>query len=97
MNHSKLGRQPDHILLLTLLVSYDRYQIRPRRIFHDEIKQTATGQVYNLGSHLIDQVVSLFGRPNSVTGMVENIREIGEPEVDDSVSDILSMKLRMSG
>ena len=44
------------------------------------------GQVYNLGSHLIDQAVALFGRPDSVTGFVSNVRGLGNPNVDDTVS-----------
>ena len=44
------------------------------------------GLVYDLGVHLIDQVVSLFGKPAKVTGFIENVRGIGHPDVDDAVS-----------
>ena len=41
--------------------------------------------MYDLGTHIIDQVVSLFGKPEKVTGFVENLRGLGDPSVDDSV------------
>ena len=44
------------------------------------------GQLYDLGTHLLDQVVSLFGKPTTVTGFVENIRGVGDPDVSDNVS-----------
>lgn len=65
--------------------SYDRYQTKLKGTWKDE-NLPGAGQVYNLGSHLIDQAIALFGRPTSVTGMVENVRDIGDPDIDDSVS-----------
>lgn len=67
------------------LISYDRYRHELKGDWK-EAKLPGAGQVYNLGSHLIDQVVSLFGRPDKVTGFVENVRGLGDPEVDDSVN-----------
>ena len=46
------------------------------------IKQTKS----LLGPHLIDQVLQLFGRPNRITGFIQNIRGFGGPEVDDTVN-----------
>lgn len=45
-----------------------------------------TGLTYDLGSHLVDQVLVLFGRPSSVTAFIENIRGIGDARIDDCVS-----------
>ena len=45
----------------------------------------AAGQIYDLGSHLIDQALVLFGRPESLTAFKQNTRGIGHPDVDDSV------------
>lgn len=45
----------------------------------------AAGQTYDLGTHLIDQALTLFGKPKSVTAFIENVRGVGSPEVDDSV------------
>lgn len=38
--------------------------------------QPANGQLYDLGSHLIDQVYHLFGAPKSVTGFVQ-VQKVG--------------------
>lgn len=64
--------------------SFDRYRNVLKGTWRDEPKPAA-GQTFDLGAHLIDQVVTLFGRPKSVTAFIENIRGIGSPEVDDSV------------
>nr|GAT54013.1 NAD binding rossmann fold [Mycena chlorophos] len=42
------------------------------------------GLVYDLGTHLLDQSVALFGRPNRLTAFVANSRGIGHPDVPDS-------------
>lgn len=41
------------------------------------------GMLWDLGSHLVDQVVTLFGPPQSVTGFVRNQRGQGPEDVDD--------------
>lgn len=45
----------------------------------------AGGSTYNLGSHLIDQALNLFGRPSRLTAFIQNSRLIGDMNVDDSV------------
>ncbi|KZO96744.1 NAD binding Rossmann fold oxidoreductase [Calocera viscosa TUFC12733] len=45
---------------------------------------TGSGISYGLGTHLLDQVIALFGKPKSVTAMLINARGIGHPEVEDS-------------
>lgn len=42
------------------------------------------GAIFDLGSHLIDQALYLFGKPQKITGLVRNSRNIGNTEVDDS-------------
>ncbi|PPQ77371.1 hypothetical protein CVT25_010953 [Psilocybe cyanescens] len=42
------------------------------------------GLTYDLGSHLIDQTLCLFGRPDRITAFIQNLRGIGSPDVDDS-------------
>lgn len=69
------------------MLSYDRY----RTVLKGDWKEAnipGAGQVYNLGSHIIDQAVALLGRPEKVTGFVENLRGLGDPNVDDSVCTI---------
>ena len=45
----------------------------------------AAGSTYNIGSHLIDQALNLFGRPSRITAFIENLRQIGNTSVNDSV------------
>jgi len=74
--------------LIELESHYDRY----RPVLKGDWKEAnipGAGQVYNLGSHLIDQVVALLGRPGKVTGFIENLRGLGDPDVDDSFTIVL--------
>ena len=48
----------------------------------------ANGQTYDLGAHVIDQSLVLFGRPARISAQIENIRGLGSPEVDDNVSPL---------
>ncbi|GAA5926349.1 uncharacterized protein JCM15063_000251 [Sporobolomyces koalae] len=43
-----------------------------------------SGLAYDLGSHLVDQLVDLFGPPDRVTARLINSRLIGNPSVPDS-------------
>ncbi|KAI0033792.1 NAD-P-binding protein [Vararia minispora EC-137] len=67
---------------------FDRYRAVLKGTWKDDAKPAA-GQLFDLGSHLIDQALTLFGRPATVTAITENIRGIGSPEVDDSFTVIL--------
>ena len=49
------------------------------------------GTVYDLGSHLIDQVVAIFGLPARITGFVGSQRA-GEAKIDDSFTVLLHYK-----
>ena len=64
--------------------SLDRYRGALKGTWKD-VAGPACGQTYDLGSHLIDQTLVLFGRPKSITALIENARNIGDPDVDDSV------------
>jgi predicted dehydrogenase len=68
----------------TQSLSFDRYRTALKGTWKDEAGP-ASGQTYDLGSHLIDQALALFGRPKSITAFIENTRNIGDPDVDDSV------------
>lgn len=48
------------------------------------------GMLWDLGSHLIDQALFLFGPPQTVTGFVRNQRQQGAKAVDDDWLAILS-------
>jgi predicted dehydrogenase len=69
---------------------FDRYRnfIQPNT--WKEESSTGTGTLYNLGSHLIDQVLVLFGLPESVTADIRNVRE--DTQVDDFFEVILHYK-----
>jgi len=66
----------------------DRHRTALKGTWKDEAGP-ASGQTYDLGSHLIDQALVLFGRPKSITSFIENARNIGDPDVDDSFTIIL--------
>lgn len=63
---------------------FDRYRTELKGTWKDE-PLSAAGQIYDLGAHLIDQALVLFGRPKSLTAFKQNARGIGHPDVDDSV------------
>jgi len=67
---------------------FDRYRTALKGTWKDGAGP-ASGQTYDLGSHLIDQALVLFGRPKSITAFIENARNIGDPDVDDSFTIIL--------
>ena len=52
----------------------------------------AAGSTYNIGSHLIDQALNLFGRPSRLTAFIQNSRLIGNMNVDDSVCRVVLIK-----
>lgn len=81
---SELGITSVHSNFDTETFSYDRYRATQKGNWK-EAKLAGTGQIYDLGTHIIDQVVSLFGKPDKVTGFLENVRGLGHPEVDDNV------------
>ncbi|KAH7929495.1 NAD(P)-binding protein [Leucogyrophana mollusca] len=64
--------------LLEFESHYDRYRPGIRSSWKD-----SAGSVYDLGSHLLDQALKLFGRPSKITAFIQNIRGVTKPEVDD--------------
>ncbi|KAF8665592.1 hypothetical protein AX16_000049 [Volvariella volvacea WC 439] len=62
---------------------FDRFRLGLKGTWKDKLLPAA-GQTYDLGSHLIDQALTLFGRPHSITAFIQNIRGVGHPDVDDS-------------
>lgn len=49
----------------------------------------AGGAIYDLGTHLLDQVVYLFGLPQQVTGFVGSQREVNPTGFEDSFTVLL--------
>ena len=57
-------------------IHYDRYSVDLSPKKHKEIPGPAVGIVYDLGSHLIDQALQLFGMPQAVFGDIATRRPV---------------------
>jgi len=71
--------------LLGRLVSFESHFDRFRNYIQDSWKEQdslGTGTLYNLGSHMIDQALQLFGMPRSLYAVVRGLRT--DSQVDDS-------------
>jgi len=62
-------------------IHFDRYKEELSPKAHKEIPGPGTGTLYDLGSHLIDQALQLFGWPRAVFADVDVVRNISK--VDD--------------
>ncbi len=60
---------------------YDRYKDELSPKLHKEVPGPGTGSLYDLGSHLIDQTLHLFGMPEAVFADIRIARAISK--VDD--------------
>jgi scyllo-inositol 2-dehydrogenase (NADP+) len=60
---------------------FDRYSENLSPKVHKEIPGPGTGSLYDLGSHLIDQALQLFGMPDAVFADIHIIRPVSK--VDD--------------
>jgi scyllo-inositol 2-dehydrogenase (NADP+) len=60
---------------------YDRYRYGIQSGSWKERADSGAGVLYNLGAHMIDQVLMLFGLPEAVTALVRQVRT--RTEVDD--------------
>lgn len=62
-------------------IHFDRYKVELSPKQHKEVPQPGTGVLYDLGSHLIDQALVLFGMPQRVFADIRTVRPISK--VDD--------------
>jgi predicted dehydrogenase len=53
---------------------YDRYEKNLSAKAHKEVAQLGTGVIYDLGPHLIDQAICLFGKPERVFAVLRTHR-----------------------
>jgi predicted dehydrogenase len=81
--------------LVSFESSYDRFRNYIAKNTWKEEKGVASGLVYNLGSHLIDQALVLFGMPNSVTATIGTQRQSGQ--IDDFFDITLDYQARNQG
>jgi len=71
---------------------FDRFRPIAKGGWREEVDpdEEGGGMLWDLGAHLVDQVVSLFGPPQTVFGIVRNQRGQGNTAVDDDWISILS-------
>jgi len=68
---------------------FDRHRPDPPADNWKAHQSPGTGAVYDLGTHLMDQVVDLFGLPKRVTGFVGSQRAINTTGLEDSCTVLL--------
>jgi len=77
---------------------FDRYKEDVSAKPHKEIPGPATGALYDLGSHIIDQALQLFGMPQSVFADIRTMRTVSR--VDDYFEVLLyypNLRVRLHG
>jgi predicted dehydrogenase len=71
ISSGKVGRA------VTLESRFDRYRPDPKPGAWRE-EEEGGGQLYDIGPHLIDQALTLFGRPSTLTANIRHDRNIGK-------------------
>jgi predicted dehydrogenase len=61
--------------LVTFESHFDRYRPMPRENTWKEAENPANGMLFDLGPHLVDQAMALFGPPKTVTASVRTDRD----------------------
>ena len=61
--------------LVTFESHFDRFRPIPRAGVWQEAKNPANGMLFDLGPHLVDQALALFGPPGSITASVRSDRD----------------------
>lgn len=82
INSGKLGE------LIEVHVRFDRYRMAKSQKLFKEISQVGSGMAYDLGPHMLDQVISLFGKPIKAIKITGTHRP--GSEVDDYFGFVLS-------
>jgi predicted dehydrogenase len=59
-------------------IHYDRFKEELSPKLHKEIAGASTGSVYDLGSHLIDASLQLFGKPEALFADIHIVRPISQ-------------------
>lgn len=68
---------------------FDRHRPEPPADNWKAHQAPGTGAVYDLGTHLMDQAVLLFGMPQRVTGFVGSQRAVNPTGLEDSCTVLL--------
>jgi scyllo-inositol 2-dehydrogenase (NADP+) len=77
--------------IVQVLSHYDRYRPLQRPNSWKEAALPANGNLYDLGPHLIDQAIALFGTPTAVTASVRYDRD--QTDIDDAADVIFDFVL----
>ena len=68
--------------LVTFESHFDRFRPTPRENTWKEAENPANGMLFDLGPHLVDQALGLFGPPDSITASVRSDRD--ETAIEDA-------------
>ncbi len=68
--------------LVTFESHFDRFRPTPRENTWKEAENPANGMLFDLGPHLVDQVLALFGAPEKITASVRADRD--ETAIEDA-------------
>jgi len=85
LEQGKLGR------LVEFESHYDRFRTMITPDTWKEVGDEFAGVLYNLGSHMVDQVVVLFGKPQAVTAHLKIVRTGGK------VTDYYDIRMEYNG
>ncbi|CEG70993.1 hypothetical protein RMATCC62417_06795 [Rhizopus microsporus] len=83
INAGHLGR------LVEFESHFDRFRNFVKAGWREQSDAPGSGMLYDLGAHLIDQALSLFGMPKTVYATVSNQRQLKETDVADDFTIIL--------
>lgn len=71
---------------------FDRFRNFVKAGWREQSDAPGSGMLYDLGAHLIDQALHLFGMPETVYATVSNQRQLKETDVADDFTIILTYK-----
>jgi predicted dehydrogenase len=77
--------------LVTFESHFDRFRPVPREGIWQEAENPANGMLFDLGPHLVDQALALFGLPDSITASVRSDRD------DTAIEDAFDITLSYPG
>jgi scyllo-inositol 2-dehydrogenase (NADP+) len=77
--------------VVTFESHFDRFRPIPRKNTWKEASDPANGLLFDLGPHLVDQALALFGTPTGITASVRNDRE------DTQIEDAFDITLEYPG
>ena len=67
--------------IIDVEIHFDRFKQELSPKIHKETPGPGTGVLYDLGSHLADQALTLFGKPTGVFGDIRTVRPLSQ--IDD--------------